>query len=92
MSKAFVEYNVTVTFYFSNQVKSWQLIRHRYSDFARLKARLQEYDVATVLPPKQAFGNLAPAFLKRRREGLQQFLEGVRRTSNFCLFSRFRVG
>ncbi|XP_065191551.1 sorting nexin-13-like [Sycon ciliatum] len=58
----------------SNPV-TWSVSR-RYSDFVNFHvAVVEKSNISAELPPKRAFNNLDPAFLEKRRLGLEAYLK-----------------
>mmetsp|Transcript_44862 Transcript_44862/g.141271 ORF Transcript_44862/g.141271 Transcript_44862/m.141271 type:complete len:246 (-) Transcript_44862:178-915(-) len=56
-------------------VVRWE-VRKRFSDFVKLHLALKNKQTVTAnLPPKQLFGKLSGAVIKRRQEGLDKYLE-----------------
>ncbi|EQC31733.1 hypothetical protein SDRG_10524 [Saprolegnia diclina VS20] len=77
-------YTITLTWGAKLEASHTKLLRKRYSEFAQLitaiKSEIKEMEdrpVVPVLPSKSLLRQLNPAFLEKRRLGLQLFLHQV---------------
>eukprot|EP00277_Geminigera_cryophila_P037334 CAMPEP_0173104218 /NCGR_PEP_ID=MMETSP1102-20130122/39056_1 /TAXON_ID=49646 /ORGANISM="Geminigera sp., Strain Caron Lab Isolate" /LENGTH=133 /DNA_ID=CAMNT_0013999585 /DNA_START=10 /DNA_END=407 /DNA_ORIENTATION=+ len=56
-------------------VNRWE-VRKRFSDFVQLNAAFKaKQKITGILPPKQLFGKMSDATIKKREEGLGAYLE-----------------